>query len=88
MAGKLFIIGRVFSFALLMVQCSLLVKNAVNYDGKGNKIYWLLVLCFLPGIIAWLAVMKTNNGREMFVYLVSTDFANKLQRSLRALRIV
>ena len=69
MAGKLFIIGRVLFFALLMAQCSLLVKNVVNYDG--NNIYWLLALCFLPGIITWLVVMKTNNGREMFVYLVS-----------------
>ena len=44
-AGKLFIIGRVLFFALLMAQCSLLVKNVVNYDG--NNIYWLLALCFL-----------------------------------------
>ena len=68
MAGKLFIIGRVLFFALLMAQCSLLVKNVVNYDG--NNIYWLLVLCFLPGIIAWLVVMKKTNGRIRWLWLI------------------
>ena len=68
MARKLVISGRLLFFALLIIQCCLLVGYVFKYKGKGDIIYWLWVLLFLPGFIAWLVVM--NDGRIRRLWLV------------------
>ena len=72
MARKLLIYGRLLFLALLVTQCFLLVGYVVKYEGKGD-IYWLLVLLFLPGIIAWLVVINDGRIRSLwFVWLLYT----------------
>ena len=75
MARKLLIYGRLLFLALLVTQCFLLVGYVVKYEGKGD-IYWLLVLLFLPGFIAWLAVINDGRIRRLWcVWLFYTLFA-------------
>ena len=56
MGRKLSIAGRVLFCAVLITQSCLLVKYVVKYEEKGDYLYWLFVLLFLPGFIAWLVV--------------------------------
>ena len=76
MARKLVISGRLLFIALLITQCGLLVGYVFKYKGKGDIIYWLWVLLFLPGIIAWLVVINDGRIRRLWlVWLFYTWFA-------------
>ena len=75
MARKLLIYGRLLFLALLIAQCFLLVGYVVKYGEKGD-IYWLLILLFLPGFIAWRAVINDGRIRRLWlVWLFYTLFA-------------
>ena len=76
MARRLLIYGRLLFLNLFITQCFFLVEYVVKYEGKGDIVYWLLVLLFLPGFIAWLVVINDGRIRWLWcVWLLYTWFA-------------
>ena len=70
MGRKLLIaFGRALFLGLFIAQCYCLVRYTVEYEENGDFL-WLLTLCFLPGLIAWLVVIIKSNGRISLLGLI------------------